>query len=70
MTTAPIATVTSITEHRTPSRVPLQADTSVTITSTPSKWEAVTPTEKWALAHLRGWTHPGPVCPLCMGGVR
>lgn len=47
---------------RTPSRVPSSTDHTV------SQWEAISPTERIALAHLRGWTHHGPACPLCMAG--
>jgi hypothetical protein len=32
------------------------------------KWHAESPEEANALAHLRGWTHFGPACPLCMRG--
>lgn len=33
-------------------------------------WHAETAAEATALAHLRGWTHHGPACPICMGDRR
>lgn len=71
MSTTPItalATVHPLTP-RTPSRVPRTADTTAFApNSGQPMWLAITNSEKWALAHLRGWDHPGPVCPLCTGG--
>lgn len=30
----------------------------------------LSPTELVAVAHLRGWAHFGPMCPICTGGRR
>jgi hypothetical protein len=60
------------TAPRTPSRVPMPGVEPVTDTATAAAVRhysqaglTLTPREKVAIAHLRGWTHFGPLCPLC-----
>lgn len=74
MSTTPISTHGTVTPIRPgiPSRVPLQADTTVTVTSPrdePDRWLATTVTEQATLAHVRGWTHFGPQCAICFPGA-
>lgn len=32
------------------------------------EWLATSREERAAVAHLRGWAHHGPTCPICMAG--
>jgi hypothetical protein len=56
-----------------PTRVPPPGDEAVTrfyeAQQQDEKWRATDASEMNALAHLRGWTHFGPACPICFPGA-
>lgn len=66
------ASVTSITSARSV-RTPPPGDETVSQRAAREHYEAddsgrytpVTVAEKAVIAHLRGWVHFGPLCPLC-----
>jgi hypothetical protein len=40
---------------------------SIETWKTDPKWQPQDAREVTALAHLRGWVHFGPICPICRG---
>lgn len=55
--------------HEEPNSRRLPPPGDATPKTVDSRWFITDPVERTTIAHLRGWTHFGPQCPLCKGGA-
>jgi hypothetical protein len=62
------------TANVTPLHTPAQRAAAAALvhyeTRDQSHYLPLSPTELVAVAHLRGWAHFGPMCPICFRGAR
>lgn len=63
-------TTADVTPLHTPAQRAAMAALAHYETTDQSRYLPLSPAELVAVAHLRGWAHFGPMCPVCMGGRR